>query len=132
MIRAVLADAGPLFAAVDEGDKHHLDARRQLDTLDQERRTVVIAYPILLEAYSLVLCRLGVTAAHKWITLSTVASLINPDAEDYGRAVVMVRNFPDQRITMVDATLAALSLRLGLEVWTYDHHFDVMRVPIWR
>jgi predicted nucleic acid-binding protein len=132
MMRGVLADAGPLFAAVDEADEHHLDARRQLDTLDRERRTVVIAYPILLEAYSLVLYRLGVTAAHKWITLITAAPLVNPDAEDYGRAVVMVRNFPDQRITLVDATLAALSLRLGLEVWTYDHHFDVMRVPVWR
>jgi predicted nucleic acid-binding protein len=132
MTRGVLADAGPLFAAVDEADEHHLDARQQLEKLDQERRTVVIAYPILLEAYSLVLYRLGGSAAQKWITLLTAALLINPDAEDYGRAMVMVRNFPDQRITLVDATLAALSLRLGLEVWTYDHHFDVMRVPIWR
>lgn len=132
MIRAVLADAGPLFAAVDEADEHHLEARRQLEILEQEQRAVLIPYPILLEAYSLVLYRLGVTAAQRWITLSTAASLINPDAEDYGRAVVMVRNFPDQRITLVDATLASLSLRLGLEVWTYDHHFDVMRVPVWR
>ena len=132
MIRGVLADAGPLFAAVDEADEHHLEALRQLEALEHERRTVVIPYPILLEAYSLVLYRLGVTAAHKWITLMAPASLINPDPEDYGRAVVMVRNLPDQRITLVDATLAALSLRLGLEVWTYDHHFDVMRVPVWR
>lgn len=132
MIRAVLADAGPLFAAVDIRDEHHLEAGRQLCILEQERCDVLIPYPILLEAYSLVLYRLGFTAAQKWITLSTAASLINPDAEDYGRAVAMVRNLPDQRITLVDATLAALSLRLGLEVWTYDHHFDVMRVPVWR
>jgi predicted nucleic acid-binding protein len=132
MIRAVLADAGPLFAAVDEADEHHHEARRQLQTLDQERRTVVIAYPILLEAYSLVLYRLGITAAQKWITLLTAGTHINPETEDYGRALAMARNFPDQRITLVDATLAALSLRLGLEVWTYDHHFDVMRVPVWR
>jgi predicted nucleic acid-binding protein len=132
MIGAVLADAGPLFAAVDEADEHHLDARRQLETLDREKRTVIIAYPIILEAYSLVLYRLGALAAHKWITLVTASTLINPDTEDYGRAVIMVRNFPDQRITLVDATLAALSLRLGVEVWTYNHHFDVMRVPVWR
>jgi predicted nucleic acid-binding protein len=132
MTAAVLADAGPLYAAVDEGDAHHLDARRELQKLDQERRNVVIAYPILLEAYSLVLQRLGVSAAHKWISLLAGNSLINPDANDYSRAVVTVRNFPDQRISLVDATLAALAVRHGVEVWTYDHHFDVMRVPVWR
>jgi len=132
MIRAVLADSGPLFAAVDEGDEHHLDALRQLQTLDQDRRTIIIPHPIVLEAYSLVVKRLGTIAAQKWITVVSASTLINPDTEDYGRAVVMVRDYPDQRITLFDATLAALSLRLGLEVWTYDHHFDVMRVPVWR
>lgn len=132
MTSAVLADAGPLYAAVDEGDAHHLDARRDLQKLERERRSVVIAYPILLEAYTLVLYRLGVTAAHKWISLLAGTSLVNPDAEDYGRAVITVRNFPDQRITLVDATVAALALRHGLKVWTYDLHFDVMRVPVWR
>jgi predicted nucleic acid-binding protein len=132
MTRAVLADAGPLYAAVDEADEHHLEARRELDALEKDRRNVVIAYPILLEAYSLVLYRLGVAAARKWITFLAGASFINPESEDYGRAVITVQNFPDQRITLVDATVAALSLRLGLEVWTYDHHFDVMHVPVWR
>lgn len=132
MTRAVLADAGPLYAAVDEGDEHHLEARRELELLERDRRDVVIAYPILLEAYSLVLYRLGVVAAYRWITLVAAASFMNPDSEDYGRAGVIVRNFPDQRITLVDATVAALALRLGLEVWTYDHHFDVMRIPVWR
>jgi hypothetical protein len=28
--------------------------------------------------------------------------------------------------------VATLAGRLGLEVWTYDHHFDVMRVAVWR
>jgi|SRR5271165_7166976 len=132
MTRAVLADSGPLYAAVDEGDEHHLEAHRALEALARDRRDVVIAYPILLEAYSLVLYRLGVAAAHKWIAFVAGASLINPDFEDYGRAVVTVRTFADQRISLVDATVAALALRLGLEVWTYDHHFDVMRVPVWR
>jgi predicted nucleic acid-binding protein len=132
MTRAVLADSGPLYAAVDEADEHHLEARRDLSTLERDRRSVVIAYPILLEAYSLVLYRLGVAAAHKWITFLAGVSFINPDSEDYGRAVITVQNFPDQRISLVDATVAAISLRLGLEVWTYDHHFDVMRVRVWR
>lgn len=132
MIRAVLADAGPLYAAVDEGDAHHQNARNQLQTLDKHRLEVVVPYPILLETYSLVLFRLGLAAAHKWTSFMAGVSFVNPVAEDYGRALIIVRNFPDQRITLVDATVAALASRVGLEVWTYDHHFEVMRVPVWR
>jgi len=132
MTRAVLADSGPLYAAVDQADEHHFEARQQLDMLERERRNIVIAYPVLLEAYSLVLYRLGVAAAHRWIAFLAGASLINPDSEDYRRALLTVRNFPDQRITLVDATIAALAFRLDLEVWTYDHHFDAMRIPVWR
>ena len=111
MTRAVLADSGPLYAAVDEGDEHHFEARRQLDMLDRERRNIVIAYPILLEGYSLVLYRLGVVAAHKWIAFLAGSSLINPDSEDYVRALITVRTFPDQRLSLVDATLAAVAIR---------------------
>lgn len=32
----------------------------------------------------------------------------------------------------VRRAVATLALRLGLEVWTYDHHFDVMSVAVWR
>jgi predicted nucleic acid-binding protein len=93
---------------------------------------VFIAYPILLEAYSLLLNRLGRGEASGWLTEVANAVFVNPTPEDYGRALTKVRALVDQRISLVDATLAALAGRLGLEVWTYDHHFDVMRVPVWR
>jgi predicted nucleic acid-binding protein len=57
---------------------------------------------------------------------------VNLTAEDYTRGFMTVRTLADQRISLVDATLAALASRMELEVWTYDHHFDVMRVPVWR
>lgn len=28
--------------------------------------------------------------------------------------------------------VARMTHQLGLEVWTYDHHFDVIRVAKWR
>jgi len=45
---------------------------------------------------------------------------------------MMLSSLPDQSITLFDATLAALASRLKMEVWTYDHHFDAMRVKVWR
>lgn len=132
MIRAVLADTGPLYAANDEGDEHHQRALRELKELACDRREVLIAYPIVLEAYSLLLYRLGRNAASAWMTEAAAASFVNPTPEDYSRAFTTVRTLTDQSITLVDATIAALATRLGLAVWTYDHHFDVMRVPVWR
>jgi predicted nucleic acid-binding protein len=132
MIRGVLADTGPLYAANDEGDAHHPLALRQLKELARDRREVLVAYPILLEAYSLLLYKLGRHAASNWLAEVSDASFLNPAPEDYARGLIMVQALPDQSITLVDATLAALATRMGLDVWTYDHHFDVMRVGIWR
>jgi predicted nucleic acid-binding protein len=76
--------------------------------------------------------RLGRPAAIEWLDESADAAFLNPTREDYGQRLVTVHMFPDQRITLVDATVAAMASRVEVEVWTYDHHFDAMRVPVWR
>jgi len=132
MTRAVIADTGPLYAASDEGDTHYQRAHRELKALARDGREVLIAYPILFEAYSLVLFRLGRKAAIEWLDELADASLVSPTPEDYRHAFLRVRRLADQGITLFDATLASMAERLNVEVWTYDHHFDVMRVPVWR
>jgi predicted nucleic acid-binding protein len=129
---AVLADTGPLYAAADPDDAHHKRARRELRRLADENHEIVVAYPTLLEAYTLVLFRLGEAAALRWLDDMDTAALINPSAEDYRHAVVRVQSSKDQSITLFDALVATLASRLGLEVWTYDHHFDGMRAAVWR
>ena len=132
MIRAVIADTGPLYAANDERDAHHQRAIRELKELARDHRDIVIPYPTLLEGYSLLLFKMGRRAATDWLNEIENASFVTPTVEDYFRAMATVRALADQRITLVDATIAALSARMSLEVWTYDHHFDVMRVRVWR
>ena len=79
------------------------------------------------------LYRLGVETAASWLKdLLSGASLINPTSQDYREAANTVLRFADQPITLVDATLAALGSRLGIEIWTYDHHFDLMHAGVWR
>ena len=63
MKRTVLADTGPLYAAVDPDDAYHARAHRELKRLVHDKCEVVVAYPTLLEAYTLVLYRLGMQAA---------------------------------------------------------------------
>lgn len=132
MMRGVLADTGPLYAAVDPHDARHKQALNELRKLAHEKREVVLAYPILLEACTMVLRRLGKNVVSPWLNEIAEAAMVNPTPEDYRDAFARVRALGDQDITLFDATLATMAIRMGLAVWTYDHHFDVMRVPVWR
>jgi predicted nucleic acid-binding protein len=51
----VLADTGPLYAAVDPSDDHHERAQGDIRRLNSEGIGVTVAYPTLCECYSLVL-----------------------------------------------------------------------------
>jgi predicted nucleic acid-binding protein len=132
MMRAVLADTGPLYAAVDPEDAYHKRALQELQELDNDRREIVVLYSTLLETYSLILFRLGRDVASDWLTDMANAALVNPTPEDYRQAAARIRALADQPITLFDAVAAVIATRLKVHVWTYDHHFDVMRVPVWR
>jgi predicted nucleic acid-binding protein len=132
MREAVLADTGPLYAAVDPHDLHHRRALQELEQLARSRREVMVSFSTLLETHSLVMRRLGRQIAQKWLAEMSAAALVNPNPDDYRQAAARLRTFADQPITLFDATVAALALRMGVQVWTYDHHFDMMHVSIWR
>jgi predicted nucleic acid-binding protein len=57
-------------------------------------------------------------------------ALINPTLEDYRDAITKMSTLADQPITIFDAVVAVLATRLEMEVWTYDHHFDIMRTSV--
>ena len=133
MIRSLIVDTGPLYAAVDPDDSYYERARQELKKLTRERYSVIVCYPTLLETYSLLLHRLGTRTATLWLEeIISGTTLVNPSPEDYLHAISKVATLPDQKVTLFDAVVAVLAGRLKAEVWTYDHHFDVMRCSIWR
>jgi predicted nucleic acid-binding protein len=129
----VLADTGPLYAARDPDDSQHERSQRELGRLRSQNLKVVVPYPALLEGYTLVMRELGIREAHGFLEEVVHGSLFeNPSPEDYRKASLRVLRYEDQDITLVDAVIAEIADRLAAPVWTFDHHFDVMRVAVWR
>ena len=66
-----------------------------------------------MESYSLVLRRLGVANAHRWLEeIERGTGSLVPIVADLEAAGDRVRSFPDQAITLFDAVLAELADRL--------------------
>ncbi len=131
-MQAVLADTGPLYALSDPSDQYHARAREQMTRLGAEGYLVAVTYPTISETYTLVLSRLGAQYAHGWIEqLLDGVVAINPEPGDYQKAILLVLRYPDQLITLFDALIAVLAEKMGRPVWSYDHHFDLMRAVRW-
>jgi predicted nucleic acid-binding protein len=118
---------------VDPDDQFHQKARTELERLQEERLLLSVSWSTITESYTLILGRLGIRKAQTWLEeLTEGAGLINPRREDYLEAARWLRRYPDQDISLCDGVLAILAEQLRFPVWTYDHHFDVMRIPVWR
>jgi len=132
-VRAVLADTGPLYALVDPDDQYHRRAYAELRKLRKEQLPLMTSWSNVTEAYNLVLQELSIPKAQGWLReLTPRISLFNPSDEDYSEAARRLQRYSDQDISLVDAVLAVLSDQLQMPVWTFDHHFDVMRTRVWR
>ena len=130
---AVIADSTPLYALVDSDDQYARRAHAQLQVIHAEDILVAVPIPILMETHTLILRRLGVQRAQAWIQEIVEASFTpHSNAEDVRQAVEVIRRYSDQPITLTDAVVAAMCQRLRFPVWTYDHHFDIMQVEVWR
>lgn len=128
-----MADMGPLYATFDPSDAEHERAQGDIERLNLEGLRVTVTHSTLCEAYSLILYKLGIARAHSWLReVQGYTALLNPSPEDYRQAAERVLGYGDQELSIFDAVAAVVSERLSVPVWTYDHHFDVMRVEVWR
>lgn len=132
-MRAIIADTGPLYAAIDLNDQYHTRAQTELKQIESENLTVCVPIPVYLETYTLLRYRLGFTAAINFAR-DCIGSVhfLNASEEICSKAIEKVAQFPDQRITLVDAVTAVFAEEMSLPVWSYDYHFDVMQISVWR
>jgi len=142
MTRISIADKSPVFidtsafyAMVNRSDCDHADARLFFLALIRDKVPMITSNFILSETYTLLLLRMGRSAAIQ-ITerIRNSYEIERISEEDETQAWKIVTDYTDKDFSYVDATSFALMARLGLDrAFSFDDHFSqykgVRKVP---
>ncbi len=124
--RAVMLDTSPLVALFDQADARQADVRGKLLTLQQAQIPVFITHIIMAETHARILQRFGIQSAASFLDTISDGSvnIVATEHIDLRKAREIIARFPDQDISLADATTMAVMLRMGiLNVLTFDHHY---------
>lgn len=121
-----IVDAGPLYAALNDEDRHHDDARRILERADFH---LVVPALIGAEALYLAQTRLGPRAESLLLRGLAQMDVAAPTPEDFTRMAELVETYADWPLGGCDASVLALAERLNTTtVITFDRrHFGALR-----
>lgn len=134
----MLLDTGPLYAVLDGRDGKHGAAVALLEELEGLDAEVSCAYPAALEAHRLMLVRERVTFDHAHgliLDALEVFTPVLPTAADADAAREALARYRDQKISLTDATIAAMARRERKQVLTFDEkqrHFELMGAEVYR
>lgn len=125
----LLCDTGPLVAALSRRDKDHEVCS---DLLRRHAGELAAPAPVITEAALLSLGRLGADAQARFLGAVAGGEIEVLDLErvDHERVAELCRQYADLPLDQVDASVVALSERLGLEqVASLDRrHLGVVRL----
>jgi uncharacterized protein len=126
---ALICDTGPLYAAMDRGDRDH-DLCTRLFTATEE--AIVIPSPVIVELDWLASKRLGSRAFNAFLVdiEESRFRILDLTTADYSRVRQLCSTYFDLPLGFVDAAVLAVAERLQeTKVATLDiRHFGVVRL----
>lgn len=97
-------DTGPIVAALDRADRYH---RACSDLIANTPGVLLLPVPVIVEAAQLAHARLGVSAEAAFtesVAREQQFTIISPTEETLARAAVLMRQYADLRLGLVDAS----------------------------
>lgn len=133
--RLLYVDTTPLYALVEARDQAHRQAFEALKRATAAGLTILCPYPVALELHRLLISRKPSQPERSHRSVAAVLSrypAVMPQDVDKQAALAILGRYPDQKITLTDATIAAMASREGAAVLTFDrHHFGLMGVDVY-
>lgn len=134
-MRAVLLDTGPIVGLLYRGDPHRKAAATAVRASAASGRSVCTIWEALGEAYTLIRMRIAPSRATeaiavlRWAWESTV-TILGAVEDDHHRAAGLLEQYPEQRMSYVDALVLAIAERHRIEeILTVDGtHFPIVRL----
>lgn len=127
----IVCDTGPLVAAAITDDAHHRQCVDLLAALHLAGRQILVTGSVAAEVGYLLARGGGARVESQFLSSLADGTLLPVDLtrSDYGRAAELVLEYASLPLGTTDATVIALTERLGLtEVATLDRrHFTVVR-----
>jgi len=124
--RRAFMDSDGYLALLDEDDEHHAEAEQIIASLGRNRYRQFTTNALLFESHALILSRLGIQAALRFLhdVQSGSTVIVRVAARDEARAQAILRRYTDRRFSYTDALSFAVMERLRIsEAFAFDRHF---------
>jgi predicted nucleic acid-binding protein len=131
----VYLDTAPLYALLEARDQAHEHAKAIFRKATEAGATLLCPYPAALELHRLLITRKPAQPERAHRTIKAVLSSYStamPSEEDEQAALTLLECYPDQKISLTDATIASMVKRTNAKVLTFDcRHFGLLGVEIY-
>jgi predicted nucleic acid-binding protein len=122
-------DTSALIAFADRSDSHHTLFRR----LFSDPPALVTTLLVIAEGHAWFLKRYDVTKGFQFLSMveSMPLKIIPAGLDEHTAASRLMRRFPDQDLTLVDAVgLHVMAARRIRTCWSTDFHLGLTKVPL--
>ena len=124
----IVADTGPLYAALDRSDSWHESVAASMAGI---REPLIVPLPVLVEVCQLLAARTSARDEARFLRACANGEVqVEPlTDQDLERAADLVERYADARIGFVDASVVAIAERLRVKrLLTIDRrHFSIIR-----